>query len=98
MVYLLFYLTTLNLCDTLLTWFGLKYAFISELNPLMLTFNEISPLIFIITKVSLSILLLLFILFEKVPRSTLVKGLTVFASLAYTVVFCLHAFWLIQFV
>ncbi|WP_353056100.1 MULTISPECIES: DUF5658 family protein [unclassified Mesobacillus] len=70
MVYLLFYLTTLNLCDTLLTWFGLKYAFISELNPLMLTFNEISPLIFIITKVSLSILLLLFILFEKVPRST----------------------------
>jgi hypothetical protein len=98
MVYQLLYLATLNLVDTQLTWFGLKYAFISELNPFMLTFYDINPLIFVFTKVSLSILLLLFIVFDKVPRSTLVKGLTVFASLAYTAVLCLHAFWLIQLI
>lgn len=98
MVYLLFYLTTLNLLDTLLTWFGIKHAFISELNPLMNAIYEINPLLFVFTKISLSILLLLFILFDKVSRSTLVKCLTVFTSLAYTAVFCLHAFWLIQLV
>lgn len=98
MIYLFYYLTILNLFDTILTWFGIKNAFIFELNPLMHAIYEINPLLFIIIKSTLSIFLVLFVILKKVPRSTLVKSLTVFASLAYTAVFCLHAFWLLQLV
>ncbi|WP_041967095.1 DUF5658 family protein [Mesobacillus selenatarsenatis] len=96
MTLLFYYLAILNLLDGAVTWFGLKYALISELNPLMHAIYEINPLVFISTKAALSIFLLLFILLKKVPRSFLIKGLTVFASVSYTAVFCLHSFWLIQ--
>jgi hypothetical protein len=98
LTHLFYYLTILNLLDGAVTWFGLKYALISELNPLMHAIYEINPLLFILTKAALSIFLLLFIFLQKVPRSLLIKGLTVFASVSYTLVFCLHAFWLVQIV
>lgn len=96
MISLFYYLIILNLLDTILTWFGLQHAFISELNPIMHGIYEVSPSLFLVIKTVLSILLLLFILLKKVPSSSLIKTITVFATVSYTTVFFMHAFWLIH--
>ncbi|NKE07459.1 DUF5658 family protein [Mesobacillus selenatarsenatis] len=92
---LFYYLITLNLFDAAVTWIGLENSFISELNPFMHAMYEINPFLFILIKVTLSIFLFLFVLFKVVPQSTLIKGITVFASAAYTAVVFMHVFWLV---
>jgi hypothetical protein len=96
LILLFYYLTILNLFDAAVTWFGLKHAFISELNPLMHAVYQVDPLLFVLTKAALSVFLLLFIVLKKVPRSSLIKGVTLFASVSYTVVVFMHAFWLVH--
>ncbi|WP_226086876.1 DUF5658 family protein [Mesobacillus sp. S13] len=96
MTQLFFYLTILNIFDAGVTWFGLEHAFISELNPFMYAIYEINPLLFVLTKTSLSIFLLLFILLKKVPQSPLIKGLTIFAIVSYTAIVFMHGFWLVH--
>ncbi|WP_353654022.1 DUF5658 family protein [Bacillus sp. ISL-55] len=96
MIFLFYYLIILNFFDTLLTWFGLQYAFISELNPIMHGIYEVSPLLFLVIKTLLSIFLLLFILSKKVPQSSFIKALTVFATVFYTAVVFMHGFWLVH--
>jgi hypothetical protein len=96
MTRLFVYLTILNLFDAAVTWFGLKHAFISELNPLMHAVYELDPLLFVLTKAALSVFLLLFIVLKKVPRSSLIRGVTLFASLSYTVIVFMHGFWLVH--
>lgn len=96
MTILFYYLICLNLFDTVLTWFGLKYAFISEWNPIMHEIYVVSPFLFLLIKGVLSLFLLLFILFKNIPHSLLVKGLTVFAAVSYSAVLFMHAFWLIH--
>ncbi|WP_413632884.1 DUF5658 family protein [Mesobacillus jeotgali] len=86
----------MNLLDTFITWFGIRNAFIAELNPIMNAIYETDPLLFLFIKSALSILLLLFIVFSIVPRSSLVKFLLVFASASYSVVVIIHGFWLGQ--
>jgi hypothetical protein len=98
MLLLFYYLSLLNLLDTAFTWFGLDNSLISELNPLMYALYEINPLFFLLAKTSLSVFLLLFIFFKIVPQSLLIKTLTVFATVSYTAVVFMHAFWLIQLV
>ncbi|WP_396654858.1 DUF5658 family protein [Mesobacillus jeotgali] len=96
MTLLFYYLTVLNLFDAVVTWFGVKHKLISELNPVMSAIFKVSPLMFVSLKASLSIFLLLFIIFKKVPRSAFIKGLTIFASVSYTVIAFMHGSWLVQ--
>lgn len=97
-ILLFYYLITLNIFDAFITWFGMKNSFISELNPLMNALYEHNPALFLGSKITLSLILLLFILLKKVPLSRTIKGLTLFAAVSYTLVFGLHSFWLIQLI
>lgn len=96
MVLLFYYLSVLNIFDGFITYFGLENALIQEMNPLMNRLYEAHPVLFIGTKLAFSACLYLFILFKKVPTSSLTKGLTVFASSFYTLIFFLHCYWLID--
>ncbi|WP_374757395.1 DUF5658 family protein [Neobacillus driksii] len=95
MVLLFHYLSLLNIFDAFITYFGLKNSMIQEMNPLMNRIYEADPALFLITKMGFSLCLYLFILFKKVPTSFLTKGLTVFASSFYTLIFFLHCYWLV---
>lgn len=95
MVLLFHYLSLLNIFDGIITFFGLKNSHIQEMNPLMSKIYETDPALFLLTKLVFSLCLYLFIIFKKVPTSALTKGLTVFASSFYTLVFFLHCYWLI---
>ncbi|WP_353961112.1 DUF5658 family protein [Neobacillus sp. CF12] len=94
-VLLFHYLSLLNIFDAFITYFGLENSFIQEMNPLMSKIYEASPVLFLITKLAFSLCLYLFILFKKVPSSSLTKGLTVFATSFYTVIFFLHCWWIV---
>lgn len=95
MVLLFHYLSVLNIFDAFITYFGLENSLIQELNPLMNRIYEADPALFLITKMAFSLCLYLFILFKKVPTSSLTKGLAVFASSLYTLIFFLHCYWLV---
>lgn len=55
---------------------------------------EVSPGLFIATKISFSVLLYLFIFLKKMPESWIVKVIAMIAAAIYTGVFLLHGFWL----
>lgn len=95
MIFLFHYLSTLNIMDAILTFVGLENALIEEANPLMNQIYSEHPFLFIFAKLSLSFLLYLFIIYKKVPNSKVTKGLTLFASAAYTVIFFTHCVWII---
>ncbi|WP_374978410.1 DUF5658 family protein [Neobacillus driksii] len=95
MVLLFHYLSLLNIFDACITYFGLENSMIQEMNPLMNRIYDADPALFLITKMGFSLCLYLFILFKKVPTSFLTKGLTVFASSFYTIIFFLHCYWLV---
>ncbi|WP_420489196.1 DUF5658 family protein [Neobacillus vireti] len=89
------YLSILNIFDAFITYFGLENSYIQEMNPLMSRIYEADPALFIILKLAFSLCLYLFIFLKKVPSSSLIKGLTVFATSFYTLIFFLHCYWLI---
>ena len=95
MILLFHYLSLLNIFDAFITYFGLENSFIQEMNPLMSRIYETHPLLFIFTKLAFSLCIYLFIVFKKVPTSSLIRGLTVFATSFYTIVFFLHCYWLV---
>jgi hypothetical protein len=95
MVLLFHYLSLLNIFDAFITYFGLENSLIQEMNPLMNKIYEANPALFLITKLGFSLCLYLFIFFKKVPTSFLTKGLTVFATSFYTLIFFLHCYWLV---
>lgn len=95
MVLLFHYLSLLNIFDGFITYFGLEKSLIQEMNPLMLRIYEAEPALFLITKIGFSLCLYLFILFKRVPTSPLTKGLTIFASSFYTLIFFVHCYWLV---
>ncbi|WP_394239204.1 DUF5658 family protein [Niallia oryzisoli] len=84
----------LNLVDGVVTFWGLKHSYISELNPLMNQLYEINPMLFILLKAALSLSLYLFLFLKKVPQSHWFKGITVLTVVSYTSVFALHCVWL----
>jgi hypothetical protein len=96
LVLLFYYLSLLNLADAALTVAGIESSLITEANPLMEGLYSINIGLFIALKVLLSVALVLIISYKKVPKSKLVKGLTMFASASYTVVISMHSFWLVQ--
>ncbi|SDN95461.1 DUF5658 family protein [Bacillus sp. OK048] len=95
MVLLFHYLSLLNVFDAVITYYGLENSYIQEMNPLMSRIYEADPSLFILTKLAFSLCIYLFILFKKVPTSSLIRGLTVFASSFYTVIFFLHCYWIV---
>ncbi|OLS33971.1 DUF5658 family protein [Bacillus sp. MRMR6] len=98
MVFLFHYLSVLNIFDGFVTYYGLENRFITEMNPLMNSLYEANPWLFIFTKIAFSACLYLFIIFKMVPSSRLTKGLTVFASSFYTLIFFLHCYWLFELI
>jgi hypothetical protein len=95
MVFLFQYLSILNMVDTVFTYFGLKHSYIKELNPLMEGAYDTNPLIFLLIKSSFSVVLYLFVVYKKVPISSLIKGLTLLASVFYSCALVLHLRWII---
>ncbi|WP_423409256.1 DUF5658 family protein [Heyndrickxia sp. MSNUG] len=98
MVLLFYYLSLLNLADAFLTVVGIENSLITEANPLMERLYSLDLSHFILIKLSLSLALLLFIFYKKVPESQIVKALTLFAAICYTFVFGLHGFWLVRLI
>ncbi|WP_420809410.1 DUF5658 family protein [Aquibacillus halophilus] len=93
---LLLYLAVLNVLDCLVTFYGLKNTYITEFNPIMNSFYQFSPFLFILTKFGLSIFLLLIFVNKKIPNSNLLTGLAFTGSILYTFTFLLHGYWLSQ--
>ena len=96
LVLLFYYLSLLNLADAALTVAGIESSLITEANPLMERIYSIDLGLFIALKLVLSVILLLFILYKKVPKSKLIKSLAIFAAASYTFVIGIHGFWLVQ--
>lgn len=96
LVLLFYYLSLLNLADAFLTVAGIENTLITETNPLMERLYSLDLSLFIVIKLSLSLALLMFIFYKRVPESQVVKGVTLFAAICYTLVFGLHGFWLVQ--
>lgn len=94
--FLFHYLSLLNIVDGILTNWGLEQSLISELNPMMNQIYQWSPALFILTKGFLSICLYLFVIFNIIPKTALVKGLMLVAVFFYTFVFFLHCFWIVE--
>jgi hypothetical protein len=89
------YLSLLNIIDAFVTHYGLENGYITEMNLIMDTLYQTNSGLFIFAKLALSGFLYLFIFFNMVPSSRLVKFVTVIASGLYTVVFGLHCVWLL---
>jgi len=98
LVLLFYYLSLLNIADTFLTVVGIENSHITEANPLMERLYSLDLSHFILIKLSLSLALLMFIFYKKVPESQIVKALTLFATICYTFVFGLHGFWLVRLI
>ncbi|WP_226035385.1 DUF5658 family protein [Aquibacillus saliphilus] len=94
--HLFLYLAVLNVVDGFITLYGLKNAYITELNPVMNELYQLNPFLFITSKVGLSLLLIMFIVAKQIPETHLVSGLAIAASIIYTKTFVLHVFWLVQ--
>lgn len=96
MVFLFHYLSILNMVDAFTTYFGLKHSYIKELNPLMEGVYNTNPIFFLLTKLSFSVFLYLFVVYKRVPRSSLIKGLILLASAFYSIALILHLSWIIM--
>jgi hypothetical protein len=96
MNFLFQYLSILNVVDAFSTYFGLKHSYITELNPFMGGVYHANPLFFLLIKLSFSVVLLWFVVYKKVPGSSLVKGLVLLASSMYTITLFMHLVWVIM--
>ncbi|WP_102273064.1 DUF5658 family protein [Cytobacillus massiliigabonensis] len=90
------YLAILNLLDGAATYWGLHFSMIEESNPLMNRLYEISPLLFLGYKLFLSAVLYGLILTKKLPATRIIKGLSIAASIIYTIVIGLHGVWIFR--
>src|SRR5690606_21738843 len=90
------YIALLNLVDGILTFIGLQLNFIDESNPLMQFLYSADPYLFLAVKVALSLLLVSFVVLKKLPTSSLVKRLSIFACFGYTLVMCIHCYWIVD--
>ncbi|WP_397541119.1 DUF5658 family protein [Rossellomorea aquimaris] len=83
--------------DGIVTFIGLKGGLIQEANPIMRWIYLVDPSLFLAVKCMLSIVLILFIYYDKVPTLQSIKSLGVFAFVLYTVAFFLHSIWIWDF-
>ncbi|PAE22170.1 hypothetical protein CHH80_01760 [Bacillus sp. 7504-2] len=93
---LLLFLSILNLFDGLMTFFGIHFDLINELNPFMNYIIQVDLLLFLSLKAILSIFLfILAIFFRHRQASIFVKGLLIISLLLYSSVTIVHILWLI---
>ncbi|MCC5802215.1 DUF5658 family protein [Rossellomorea vietnamensis] len=86
----------LNLLDGIITFIGINGSFMVEANPFMNALYSISPVLFLGLKITLSLLLLLLVFYDKIPRRKWVTLMAYVVSVMYLFVFCLHSIWIIQ--
>ncbi|WP_246943843.1 DUF5658 family protein [Bacillus pinisoli] len=90
------YLAILNLLDGLLSFLGLNLSLMQEANPIMNELYTIHPFLFLTVKATFSIVLYLFIIYNKIPTKLWFKSLTYLASTLYTATLFLHVAWIYQ--
>ena len=92
------FIALLNLFDGMATHYGINHNIIEELNPLMNFLMTISPLLFLCTKILLSILLLCISYWvyqkSKTPFQTFYLYSLVGVSVMYTAICCMHLTWI----
>lgn len=92
------FIAFLNFFDGMATHYGIDRNLIEELNPLMNALMEISPFLFLCTKIFLSILLLClsYWIYQKSKTSfqTFYLYSLVGVSVMYTAICCMHLAWL----
>ncbi|WP_410489334.1 DUF5658 family protein [Bacillus sp. DTU_2020_1000418_1_SI_GHA_SEK_038] len=92
------YLALLNLYDGLVTFFGIQFSLIEESNPIMNALYQKNPFYFLGFKVILSAALCIFLFIKKLPQKKIVHHLALAATGIYTVVFVIHAIWIITLI
>lgn len=93
---LLLFLSILNLFDGLMTFFGIHFDLINELNPFMNYIIQVDLLYFLFLKAMLSIFLFILAMFFRHRQpSSLVKGLLIISLLLYSGVTIVHVLWMI---
>ncbi len=91
--FLILYLSSCNLLDGFVTFWGLQNGWIGEVNPLMKFIYELHPFAFLLYKIVLSSFLLCLLLQYKRLKSVLIRILLSIASLIYTVLLGFHVYW-----
>ncbi|MEH7342883.1 DUF5658 family protein [Bacillus sp. JJ1532] len=92
------YLALLNLYDGIVTFFGIQFSLIEESNPIMNALFQTNPYYFLGYKVILSAALFMFLFIKKLPRKKIVNNLALTATGLYTIVFVIHAIWIIALI
>lgn len=90
------YLGILNLADAFVTFYGLSINVIEELNPIMRKLYGINPLLFLSTKILLTISLFALIKYKKIPETRLFICLSLISALAYTYICGKHVLWFVM--
>lgn len=86
----------LNIADGFITYIGVGLGLIGEANPVMQILYNKSPMYFLGTKLSLSLLLYLFLYFGKIPNYQIVTYITLFGASFYTIIMCFHGIWIVD--
>ncbi|MEI2664704.1 DUF5658 family protein [Rossellomorea sp. LJF3] len=86
----------LNLLDGIISFIGINGSFMVEANPFMHALYSTSPVLFLGFKMTLSLLLLLLVFYDKIPRVKWITSMAYIAGIIYIFVFCLHGIWIIQ--
>ncbi|WP_066298293.1 DUF5658 family protein [Bacillus sp. FJAT-29937] len=93
-----FYLALLNLFDGIVTFIGIQFSLIEEMNPIMNALYQTNPFYFLGFKVILSAALCIFLFIKKLPGKKMVNNLALAATGLYTIVFVIHAIWIITLI
>lgn len=88
------YLAWMNAADGALSFIGLQLQVITEGNWIMHLLYEQSPYLFLLCKLSFSLLLYMFLFYKVTITSKLVKSFTYSAAVLYTAVFVIHSVWI----
>ncbi|MGA9288048.1 MAG: DUF5658 family protein [Anaerobacillus sp.] len=92
--FLILYLSSCNLLDGIVTFWGLQHGWIGEVNPFMRAIYHLHPLAFLLYKIVLSTMLLCLLLQYNRLKSILIRILLGVASVIYTVLLSIHAYWI----
>ncbi|MEH7121927.1 DUF5658 family protein [Bacillus sp. JJ1773] len=84
--------------DGIVTFFGIQFSLIEESNPIMNALYQTNPFYFLGYKVILSAALFMFLFIKKLPRKKIVHNLALAATGLYTIVFVIHAIWIITLI
>ncbi|MDG4657413.1 DUF5658 family protein [Ectobacillus antri] len=95
MRFIFHYLAWLNAADGIVSFVGLQLRLIEEGNLMMRILYEYNPYLFLACKLTLSAILLPFVLYKGYFSSKFLKITACSASFVYTIIFVLHGIWII---